>query len=597
MSSIHILSVLLAGGTATLSLLLGTAAADCLVEGDMVFVEGQSTGHLGLECLNSTHYDAVDTVCGPDEVLIEIDAVYACPAPDPASDPFGLYAAPYCVQCGPRGPGSALCLVAPEVPSYCASGATGGGDAGTDDEEEGGEEDFLPAETTTATATMAMTTSATATSVVISSFDQCESESDVSIWTASGGEAYLAARSNYCSAKYDGGCGHEDAECISSCFEENYGYTAQCAACFGSLPLCTYTMGCMEACMADGTGEDCAACNAPCVLELNECTGLPGGGADDGDDAATTAAPTAATTATTAELDGITAGPSSSAVGGAPAPAVTASPAPQGGTTTAASPTTATPTAVCGADEEGCVDVDYVIRYCIPASEGPCPCPEGMTRCPTHDWGTYATGGFCQRACCDDGPDGTEVACPASDGSTWQIPLITSCAPIAQGCGDDGVNGTGSSGTAPPPSSLPAPSSPGGAGTTAPASSPETTYDPTPDVGGFAATLTPAVAATTPSDGSGAPSSLPTAVPTPAVSDASSTLTPTIVATVAPGGGATSSSSIAATSPVPTALNASLAPTGPIPPQENLGSSSPRAASVAALVSTTGILATLLYLS
>ena len=237
MSSIHILSVLLAGGTATLSLLLGTAAADCLVEGDMVFVEGQSTGHLGLECLNSTHYDAVDTVCGPDEVLIEIDAVYACPAPDPASDPFGLYAAPYCVQCGPRGPGSALCLVAPEVPSYCASGATGGGDAGTDDEEE--QEDSLPAETTTATTS--------ATSVVISSFDQCESESDVSIWTASGGEAYLAARSNYCSAKYDGGCGLEDAECISSCFEENYGYTAQCAACFGSLPLCTYTMGCMEA--------------------------------------------------------------------------------------------------------------------------------------------------------------------------------------------------------------------------------------------------------------------------------------------------------------------------------------------------------------
>ena len=66
------------------------------------------------------------------------------------------------------------------------------------------------------------------------------------------------------------------------------------------------------------------------------------------------------------------------------------------------------------------------------ASEGPCPCPEGMTRCPAYDWGTYATGGFCQRACCDDGPDGTEVACPASDGSTWQIPLITYCAPVSE---------------------------------------------------------------------------------------------------------------------------------------------------------------------
>ena len=102
-------------------------------------------------------------------------------------------------------------------------------------------------------------------------------------------------------------------------------------------------------------GEDCTACNALCVLELNECTGLPGGA--DGN---------AATT------DGITAGPSSSsaAIGGAPAPAVTASPAPQGGTTTTSMSPTATPTAVCGADEEGCVDVDYVIRYCIPVSVG-----------------------------------------------------------------------------------------------------------------------------------------------------------------------------------------------------------------------------------
>jgi hypothetical protein len=239
-----ILSVLLVGGTATFSLLLGTATADCLVEGDMVFVEGQSTGHLGLECLNSTHYDAVDTVCGPDEVLIEIDAVYACPASDPASDPDGLYAAPYCVRCGPRGPGSALCLSAPEVPSYCADAdadaATDGGDGGGEEEE-----DFLPAETTTATA---MTS---ATSVVISSFDQCESESDISIWTSSGGESNLTANSDYCSASYnhnDGiGCDYLDVECISSCFEETYGYTAQCAACFGSLPSCSFDGGCMEA--------------------------------------------------------------------------------------------------------------------------------------------------------------------------------------------------------------------------------------------------------------------------------------------------------------------------------------------------------------
>ncbi len=45
---------LLAGTMGVFSLLFGTVSTNCLVEGDMMFVEGQSMGHLGIKCLNST---------------------------------------------------------------------------------------------------------------------------------------------------------------------------------------------------------------------------------------------------------------------------------------------------------------------------------------------------------------------------------------------------------------------------------------------------------------------------------------------------------------------------------------------------------------
>jgi hypothetical protein len=118
--------------------------ADCLVEGDMVFVEGQSLGHIGLTCINSTSYDATDSICGPGEgfdgVIVDAPAVYTCPQDDEAIQP-----APYCVQCGPPGmKGSAVCLSTPEVPDYCD--ATGGGG----DDVSGG---VSPTPTTTTTPT------------------------------------------------------------------------------------------------------------------------------------------------------------------------------------------------------------------------------------------------------------------------------------------------------------------------------------------------------------------------------------------------------------------------------------------------------------
>ena len=68
--------------------------------------------------------------------------MYACPVSDPVSDPDGLNAAPYCIRCGPRGPDLALCLSAPEVPSYCidADAATNGGDGGGEEEEDDGDD-------------------------------------------------------------------------------------------------------------------------------------------------------------------------------------------------------------------------------------------------------------------------------------------------------------------------------------------------------------------------------------------------------------------------------------------------------------------------
>jgi hypothetical protein len=223
-----------------LALYSGTASADCIVEGDMVFTEGQSTGHLGLECLNSTSYDATDRVCGPDGDIIETDAVYTCPTSDPEFDPNGIFASPYCVQCGPRGLGAALCLTSPDLPSECVGVDV---DDGVDDGEES-----LPEATTTATTSIATTAAAETGSTTAAPFDQCEDESDVAIWTASGGENTTTGRpaqSDYCSREYDGGC-YLDAECIAKCFVEMYGYTARCAACFGEIPICSVGIGCMD---------------------------------------------------------------------------------------------------------------------------------------------------------------------------------------------------------------------------------------------------------------------------------------------------------------------------------------------------------------
>jgi hypothetical protein len=77
------------------------------------------------------------------------------------------------------------------------------------------------------------------------SFGQCEDEADVEIWT-SGGAANRPANSNYCSREYNGGC-YLDSACIEACFQETYGYSAKCSTCFGAIPACSVSSGCMNA--------------------------------------------------------------------------------------------------------------------------------------------------------------------------------------------------------------------------------------------------------------------------------------------------------------------------------------------------------------
>lgn len=85
----------------------------CLV-GDIMFMEGDSIGQIGLECLTSTSYNATESFCGPDGAIIESEAVYTCPE-----------TSSYCVQCGVAGEiGSALCLSSPEIPSDCSGSTT-----------------------------------------------------------------------------------------------------------------------------------------------------------------------------------------------------------------------------------------------------------------------------------------------------------------------------------------------------------------------------------------------------------------------------------------------------------------------------------------
>ena len=67
---------------------------------------------------------------------------------------------------------------------------------------------------------------------------------DLEQWITNGGESNRPTQSNYCSREYnDGGC-LLDSECVETCFQEMYGYSEECSACFGGVPGCSVSNGC-----------------------------------------------------------------------------------------------------------------------------------------------------------------------------------------------------------------------------------------------------------------------------------------------------------------------------------------------------------------
>lgn len=198
-------STLLVGTTAIAVLTQAPVVnGDCLV-GDIMYQEGESTGHIGLECFNSTSYIGSATACGPNGVLEDTEMEFTCPE-----------SVPYCMQCGPRGWGAALCLSVPDL-----------GNRVCDNDEE-----FLPESTPAPAATPL--------------FDACDNTSDMAIWESTGGGSSRPMHSNYCSREYnEGGC-FLDRLCIEACFQEVYGYSATCSKCFGILPTCSIVNDCME---------------------------------------------------------------------------------------------------------------------------------------------------------------------------------------------------------------------------------------------------------------------------------------------------------------------------------------------------------------
>ncbi|KAL7467702.1 hypothetical protein ACHAXS_011451 [Conticribra weissflogii] len=99
-------------------------------------------------------------------------------------------------------------------------------------------------------------------------------EEDLEIWISTMGEVNRPVHSNFCSRTYNGGC-FINSDCIETCFQEIYGYSAECSTCFGVIPQCSMNNGCTWLCAADSFGAECQECNIPCVEQLNVCTGLP----------------------------------------------------------------------------------------------------------------------------------------------------------------------------------------------------------------------------------------------------------------------------------------------------------------------------------
>ncbi|KAL3761189.1 hypothetical protein ACHAWU_000284 [Discostella pseudostelligera] len=315
-----------ATATATLLLLLHTPTnvlADCLVEGDMMFMEGQSIGTFGQVCVNETSYDNKDKVCGPNgEIILVTTSTQNCP-----SD----IGTPYCVQCGSVEQGAALCLDTTDIPEVCSLTSDTGDDAfGNNMGMMGGNDDtfeMLPPSTPSSGISITFSTMISSMmddSITFSSFDQCDNSADIAAWSLnniSNGDSSM----QYCTTQWNGGC-YFLGDCTQDCFVE-LGFSEGCSACFGEVAIC-FAENCQSSCEFDEESEACETCRLPCMEALDECSGVSAMLIDDSSSSnTTTSSSTIASSPTTANVSESTATGStvSSPTGSPPSATITGS--------------------------------------------------------------------------------------------------------------------------------------------------------------------------------------------------------------------------------------------------------------------------------
>ena len=91
----------------------------------------------------------------------------------------------------------------------------------------------------------------------VGAFDQCDNEVDVNAWTSNGGAAARPEQTAFCASEYcncplgstttSAASCQLDPACIEECFQQVYGYSADCAVCFGKVPACSQNNGCAVA--------------------------------------------------------------------------------------------------------------------------------------------------------------------------------------------------------------------------------------------------------------------------------------------------------------------------------------------------------------
>ena len=82
------------------------------------------------------------------------------------------------------------------------------------------------------------------TIITVTADNKCNNPNDISTYQTNGGSTNRPTHSNYCSRTYNGGC-FLNADCIESCFQDEYGYSEDCSSCFGKIPQCSINSGCM----------------------------------------------------------------------------------------------------------------------------------------------------------------------------------------------------------------------------------------------------------------------------------------------------------------------------------------------------------------